>query len=89
MSIERIGLGESQVDMSELLLMIARYVNRLGREEASLRVKIRFCQLVELVLLKPDLVVIMDSAEVRNTLLDWMSDWSLEPLKVTSPLVAG
>ncbi|WVR09039.1 hypothetical protein IAU60_006099 [Kwoniella sp. DSM 27419] len=67
-----------QVDLGELLYDLARYVDRLGRHDSALRLKTKYCQLVEVVLGKPEHVVLSNSVKLRNGLLDWMSEWSSE-----------
>ena len=72
-----------QVDMGEILLTIAQYVHRLGRDDNASRVKAKFCQLCEAVLAKPEYVVISNNARFRNAVLEWMFEWSIEALRVS------
>lgn len=63
------------IEMGDIMLTLAQYIHRLGRDDASLRIKIRYCQLVELALQKTAVVMSNDS-RLRNSLLEWMSDWT-------------
>ncbi|CAK9779949.1 putative ras GTPase activator [Cutaneotrichosporon oleaginosum] len=82
--VERVSPGENsgvQVDLGELLYLIAQYTHRLGREDASQRIKIKFCQLFEAVLGKPEFVVLGNATKLRNAVLEWMCEWSIETLR--------
>lgn len=82
--VERVNPDESsgvQVDLGELLYLIAQYTHRLGREDASQRIKIKFCQLFEAVLGKPEFVVLGNATKLRNAVLEWMCEWSIETLR--------
>lgn len=83
--VDRVNPGENasgvQVDLGELLYLIAQYTHRLGREDASQRIKIKFCQLFESVLGKPEFVVLGNSTKLRNAVLEWMCEWSIETMR--------
>nr|XP_031861450.1 uncharacterized protein CI109_003054 [Kwoniella shandongensis]KAA5528522.1 hypothetical protein CI109_003054 [Kwoniella shandongensis] len=85
LQVDRMGPGDDvpavQVDLGGILHILAQYVQRLGRSEAALRQKTRFCQLVEAALQRPGNVVLSNSARLRNDVLEWMIDWSLEALR--------
>lgn len=73
--------GGVQVDLGELLYMIAQYIHRLGREDIIMRMRIKLCQLIEALLNKPDFVVLGNASKLRNALLEWMSEWSIEAFR--------
>lgn len=83
--VDRVNPGENaagfQVDLGELLYLIAQYTHRLGREDASQRIKIKFCQLFEAVLGKPEFVVLGNATKLRNAVLEWMCEWSIETIR--------
>jgi neurofibromin 1 len=83
--VERMHPGENamQIDMGELLHTMASYLQRTGRDDASLRLKARFCQLVEVVLQKPNCVILSNDGRFRNSTLDWMTEWSTETVRVS------
>lgn len=70
--------GGVQVDMGELLYIIAQYTHRLPKEDSYQRIKVKFCQLIEAVLNKPEFVVLGNGGKLRNALLEWMCEWSIE-----------
>lgn len=83
--VERVTPGENaagvQVDLGELLYLIGQYIHRLGREDAFMRIKIKLCQLVEAVLNTPDFVVLGNATKLRNALLEWLGEWSVESFR--------
>ena len=82
--VERMQPGDPQFDVTELLFLLARYLNRLGRDDASLRVKMRFCQLVEsiMTMTKDGMIAAAQDGLLRNTLLEYLSEWSFDAQKV-------
>ncbi|OCF40958.1 neurofibromin 1 [Kwoniella heveanensis CBS 569] len=83
--VDRMGPNDDvpavEVDLGEIFYLLAQYIHRLGRNEASLRLKTKFCQLVEVAMRKPDYVLLSNDGRLRNALLDWMGEWSLESLR--------
>ncbi|EIW67076.1 hypothetical protein TREMEDRAFT_69974 [Tremella mesenterica DSM 1558] len=69
------------VDVGEFMLLLARYLARLGRETGELRMKTRFCLLVEMMLQKPNFVTFSNDMRFRNFALEVMSDWAFENLR--------
>lgn len=80
--IERMQPGDPQFDVTEIVFLLARYLNRLGRDDASLRVKMRFCQMVEFIVGKDEMVAAPQDGLLRNTLLEHFSEWSFDAQKV-------
>jgi neurofibromin 1 len=70
------------VDLGALTLSLARYLSTLKDDYTALRVKIRMCQLVELVARKKELVNLRQDIRVRNNLLQILSGWMSSPAKV-------
>ncbi|ORX39325.1 putative ras GTPase activator [Kockovaella imperatae] len=68
----------TQLDMSSLLALLSQYLPRLGRDVDSMRIKIRFCQLVEAIVLKSDNTLLSNATSIRNTVLDIFMDWTGE-----------
>ena len=84
-SVEQAGV---QVDLAELLALLVQYTHRLGRDDASLRIKIKLCLLVESVLSKSDCVVLQNEASVRNTVLECLVDWAVDAQRVSTGLIS-
>ncbi|OCF79181.1 neurofibromin 1 [Kwoniella mangroviensis CBS 8886] len=91
--IDRMGPNDDvpivQVDLGELFYLLAQYIHRLGRGDSALRLKSKFCHLVETALSKPDNVSLSNGAIFRNAFLDWMSEWSLESMRDNDVYVSG
>lgn len=75
------------VDLGALTLSLARYLSTLKEDYTTLRVKIRMCQLVELVARKKELVNLRQDIRVRNNLLQILSEWMPRPAKVSLSFV--
>lgn len=69
------------VDFSSLINQYAKYLNRLGSGQSALKIKIKFCQLTEVLMIKKDKVTLRQEFRLRNKLLEiiveWTSDFSL------------
>ncbi|WRT69099.1 uncharacterized protein IL334_006083 [Kwoniella shivajii] len=93
MIVDRMGPNDDvptvQVDLGDLLYLLAQYIHRLGRGDNALRLKSRYCHLVEISLGKPDNVVFSNNAKFRNAFLDWMGEWSLESMRDNDMYVSG
>lgn len=70
------------VDLGALTLSLARYLHTLKEDNTTLRVKIRMCQLVELVARKKEIVNLRQDIRVRNNLLQILSEWMSQTQKV-------
>ena len=79
---ERLQPDDPHFDVTELLFLVARYLNRLGKDDNALRVKLRFCQLVESILTREGMVATGQDGLLRNSLLEWFTEWSFEAQKV-------
>lgn len=82
LSTERLQPDDPRFDVTELLFLMARYLTRLGKDDFTLRIKLRFCQLVEAVLGREGTISMSQEALLRNSLLEWMTEWSIESQKV-------
>lgn len=79
MLVDRCQANENvQVDWGDIMFTLARYINRLSRDEISLRVKAKFCYLCEAVLAKPDCIVLSDGPVFRNAALQWIVEWATD-----------
>nr|XP_018259204.1 neurofibromin 1 [Kwoniella dejecticola CBS 10117]OBR81362.1 neurofibromin 1 [Kwoniella dejecticola CBS 10117] len=91
--IDRMGPSDDsptvQVDLGELFYLLAQYIHRLGRGDVALRLKTRFCHLIEIALKKPDNVTLSNKLKFKNAFLDWMSEWSLESMRDNDKYVSG
>lgn len=77
------------VDLGALTLSLARYLHTLKEDNTALRVKIRMCQLVELVARKKEVVNLRQDIRVRNNLLQILSEWMSQTQKVYYAPVRG
>ncbi|KAI8078349.1 hypothetical protein BDF21DRAFT_43098 [Thamnidium elegans] len=71
------------VDFSSLINQYAKYLNKLGSGQSALKIKIKFCQLTEVLMKKKEKVTLRQEFKLRNKLLEiiveWTSDFSLKP----------
>ncbi|KAI8647143.1 hypothetical protein BD408DRAFT_358792 [Parasitella parasitica] len=71
------------VDFSTLINQYALYLNKLGTNQLSIKIKIKMCQLVEVLMSKKDSVTLRQEFKLKNKLLEiiveWTSDFSLKP----------
>ena len=81
LTMDRVQPG-NRLDLSEIMFYFARYLSRLGRDEGALRIKMRFCYLAELVLSKEETASTGHDTILRNALLDWLTEWSVDSMKV-------
>jgi neurofibromin 1 len=81
LTMDRVQPG-NRLDLSEIMFYFARYLSRLGRDEGALRIKMRFCHLAELVLSKEETASTGHDVVLRNALLDWLTEWSVDSMKV-------
>jgi neurofibromin 1 len=69
------------VDFSSLINQYAKYLNKLGSGQSALKIKIKFCQLTEVLMTKKDKITLRQEFRLRNKLLEviveWTSDFSL------------
>lgn len=69
------------VDFSTLINQYAIYLNKLGNNPVSMKVKIKMCQLVEVLMMRKESVTLRQEFRLRNKLLEiiveWTSDFSL------------
>ncbi|KAI7901256.1 uncharacterized protein BX663DRAFT_515416 [Cokeromyces recurvatus] len=76
------------VDFSTLINQYALYLNKLGINQLSIKIKIKMCQLVDVLMNKKESVTLRQEFKLRNKLLEiiveWTSDFSLKPDNVSS-----
>ncbi|KAI9282283.1 hypothetical protein BY458DRAFT_429071 [Sporodiniella umbellata] len=69
------------VDFSNLISLCAFYVNKLPKDSGSMKMKIKLCHLIEVMILKKDNITLRQEFKLRNKLLEiiaeWTSDYSL------------
>ncbi|RUS29150.1 hypothetical protein BC938DRAFT_480989 [Jimgerdemannia flammicorona] len=69
------------VDFGSLVQSFAKYLNRLGTNHVALRIKVKMCQLCEVLMQKKDCVTLRREIQLRNKLLEiiveWTSDFSV------------
>jgi neurofibromin 1 len=84
LTVERIqpGTVHKYLDLDEIIFLLARYLSRLGRNEGALRAKMRFCHFAELALRDGHSAKIGTDGLLPNSLLDWLTEWSMETMKV-------
>lgn len=71
------------VDFSGLISQYAQYLNKLGSNQQSMKIKIKMCQLCEVLMVRKDRITLRQEFRLRNKLLEiiveWTSDFSLKP----------
>jgi neurofibromin 1 len=77
------------VDLGAMTLSLARYLHTLKDDYTILRVKIRMCNLVELVARKKEIVNLRQDIRVRNSLLQLLSEWMSLPTKMEASYPAA
>lgn len=70
------------VDLGALTQHLARYLHGLKDDTTILRVKIKMCQLIELVAKKKEILNLRQEIRVRNNLLQILSEWMMRSSKV-------
>ncbi|KAL0094889.1 hypothetical protein F4703DRAFT_1902562 [Phycomyces blakesleeanus] len=69
------------VDFSNLIHQYAQYLNKLGCTEMSTKIKIKMCQLCEVLMERKDRITLRQEFKLRNKLLEiiveWTSDFAL------------
>jgi hypothetical protein len=63
------------VDISHLLLQLARFLHDSPISLTSTRIKIKFCALCDSLFARADVFILKKSTQVRNTLLDSIVQW--------------
>ncbi|RGB37714.1 hypothetical protein C1646_638789 [Rhizophagus diaphanus] len=63
-------------DIGGLVLSFARYLNKLGTSNTSLRIKKKMCQLAELLMVKKEYVNLRQEIKLRNHLLEIIMEWT-------------
>ncbi|KAK4687682.1 neurofibromin 1, partial [Tremellales sp. Uapishka_1] len=85
LSVERIEKGDSagglHLDLAEFIFLLAQYIYRLGRDDLSLRIKIKFCQLTGMVLGKHEAAILSNNVRYRNAVFEWIGEWTLESIR--------
>ncbi|KAI9491357.1 hypothetical protein BDB00DRAFT_874401 [Zychaea mexicana] len=71
------------VDFSGLISQYAQYLNKLGSNQQSMKIKIKMCQLCEVLMIRKDRITLRQEFRLRNKLLEiiveWTSDFALKP----------
>ncbi|KAJ3055682.1 Ras GTPase activating protein ira2 [Rhizophlyctis rosea] len=72
----------ANIDFSSLVLTFIQYLNRLegqaGQAAVAMRIKVRLCQLVEVVIAKKDLVSLRHEVRFRNKVVEAFLEWNSE-----------
>lgn len=88
LSVDRMSASENagslHIEMGEIMLALARYIHQLSRDDLSLRIKAKLCYLCEAELAKPSCLVFFNNSLFRNTMLQWIVEWSTESFRDTN-----
>lgn len=82
LTVERINdhAFDTFIDIGKLLLSYVKYLTKLGRDNESQKIKIKFCHLCELIIQKRELIPLKEEIKLRNILfenfVEWTSDFS-------------
>lgn len=71
-------LSKMNVDISRMLLIVARFISRSDVSRAGLRAKIKFCQLCDSLIAKRNFLTIRKESALRNELVDKLFQWTKE-----------
>ncbi|KAJ3039290.1 Ras GTPase activating protein ira2 [Rhizophlyctis rosea] len=76
------GGAAANIDFSSLVLTFIQYLNRLetqqGHAAVAMRIKVRLCQLVEVVIAKKDLLGLRQEVRFRNKVVEAFLEWNSE-----------
>ena len=75
-----------QLDLSDLVSLLVRYLSRLDRDESNLRIKTKFCQFLESMSSKSESITIVNQGMLKNNILDQLVEWSVEAQRVSRSL---
>jgi neurofibromin 1 len=64
------------VDLGKLILSFAQYLNRINMNVVVLRIKIKMCQLCEILMAKKDFLSLRQEIKFRNQLLEFIIEWT-------------
>ena len=70
------------VDMSSTMLTLSSFVNRFSSSSSATRIKIKYCNLVEVVCSRTDTLMIRKDSPVRHQILERVLSW-MSPVKVS------
>ncbi|KAI9277397.1 hypothetical protein BY458DRAFT_433218 [Sporodiniella umbellata] len=73
--------GLFMVDFSSLVGLFTLYTSKLGDDEESLKLKIKLCMLIEVLMAKKDKVTLRQEFRLRNRLLEKVSEWTSDYLR--------
>ncbi|KAI7858100.1 hypothetical protein BDC45DRAFT_434174 [Circinella umbellata] len=64
------------IDFSTLIYQFAKYLNKLPNSFNTLRIKIKMCYLVEILMHKKEQIIVRDEMRLRNRLLEMIVEWT-------------
>ncbi|KAI9597754.1 hypothetical protein BDF19DRAFT_434347 [Syncephalis fuscata] len=64
------------VDLGKLILSFAQYLNRINMNAVVLRIKIKMCQLCEILMAKKDFLSLRQEIKFRNQVLEFTIEWT-------------
>ena len=64
------------IDFSTLIYQFAKYLNKLPNSYNTLRIKIKMCYLVEILMQKKEQIIVRDEMRLRNRLLEMIVEWT-------------
>jgi neurofibromin 1 len=82
---ERISSAEAlqiKTDIGNMLSLLSKFLHQSQLRAPELRIKARFCSLLDLLLEKCDIIRIRQEKIVKNTLLAVVIEWILESANV-------
>ncbi|KAG0747979.1 hypothetical protein G6F62_000155 [Rhizopus arrhizus] len=68
------------LDFSTLIRLCTFYVNKLPNDTASMKMKIKLCQLIEVLMAKKDRIILRQEFRLRNKLLEIITEWTSDYL---------
>jgi hypothetical protein len=70
--------SQIHADTGRIILNLARFVHRSGNSIVAVRMKTKFCSVMDSFIQKRDLLGIRKENHVRNAILLWISEWAFE-----------
>ncbi|KAI7872193.1 hypothetical protein BDF14DRAFT_1757760 [Spinellus fusiger] len=72
------------VDFSTLIYQFTKYINEVPSDYVSIRIKIKLCALIEVLMSKKEQIIIRNEVKLRNKLLEitveWVNEFALDNL---------
>lgn len=79
--------SQINADIGRIVMNLAKFVHRSGSSIVALRMKSKFCGVMDSFLRKRELLAIRKENNLRNAILSWVSEWAFEGIPVRDSLL--